>query len=98
MPELPEVETVKRILESQILGKKINEIDVFYDKILENVDSRTFICELVGEEFKAFTRRGKYLIFLFKKHTLVVHLRMEGKFLLKKMKKKLLNMNILSFI
>lgn len=83
MPELPEVETVKRILESQILGKKINEIDVFYDKILENVDSKTFICELVGEEFKAFTRRGKYLIFLFKKHTLVVHLRMEGKFFIK---------------
>ncbi|MBQ2891985.1 MAG: DNA-formamidopyrimidine glycosylase [Bacilli bacterium] len=83
MPELPEVETVKRILESQILGKKIIDIDVIYDKILENVDSSTFIRELVGEEFSAFTRRGKYLIFLFKKHTLVVHLRMEGKFFIK---------------
>ena len=33
MPELPEVETVRRTLEGQIIGKKITNIEIYYDKI-----------------------------------------------------------------
>ncbi|MBR2891761.1 MAG: DNA-formamidopyrimidine glycosylase [Bacilli bacterium] len=83
MPELPEVETVKRILETQILGKTIKQVKVYYDKILENVDKETFCHELVDEVVCSLSRKGKYLIIVLKKHTLVVHLRMEGKFFIK---------------
>ena len=83
MPELPEVETVKRILETQILGKVINKVEVYYERILENVNKSIFTEELINEEFVSFSRRGKFLIFILKKHTLIVHLRMEGKFFIK---------------
>lgn len=83
MPELPEVETVIRILKTQILGLQINEVNVYYDGVLENVSETNFKLELVGETFRDIKRKGKFLIFLLDKHTLVVHLRMEGKFFLK---------------
>ena len=37
MPELPEVETVRRTLEHQILNEKIVDVKVLYEGILENV-------------------------------------------------------------
>ena len=42
MPELPEVETVRRTLEGQIIGKKITNIEIYYDKILENTSVEKF--------------------------------------------------------
>lgn len=83
MPELPEVETVKRILETQILGKTIKKVNVFYDKIIENTDVETFKSQLINEIICSLSRKGKYLIITLTKHTLVVHLRMEGKFFIK---------------
>ena len=84
MPELPEVETVRQVLRTQILGLTIKKINVFYNKIIENVSEETFIKELTNEEFIEIDRIGKYLIFILKEHSLVVHLRMEGKFFFKK--------------
>ena len=37
MPELPEVETVRRILKEDIINKKIIDIDIRYNKIIQNV-------------------------------------------------------------
>ena len=42
MPELPEVETVRLGLEKKYLNLKFKHIDVFYDKILENISSNEF--------------------------------------------------------
>ena len=83
MPELPEVETVRQILKTQILGLTIKKVNVFYNKVLENVDEESFVRKLTNEEFVDINRMGKYLIFLFKHHAMVVHLRMEGKFYFK---------------
>ena len=83
MPELPEVETVRRILETQLIGLSIKEVKVHYERLLENVTKEEFIHELTNESFVSLSRRGKYLIFILKKHSLVVHLRMEGKFFFK---------------
>ena len=38
MPELPEVETVKNTLKELVLNKKIESVDVFYGRIIDNVD------------------------------------------------------------
>ncbi len=37
MPELPEVETVKNSLKELVLNKKIVSVDVYYDRIIQNV-------------------------------------------------------------
>ena len=80
MPELPEVETVLRTLEKQINGQTIEKIKVFYSNILDNIDEETFSTCLFKQSFHQFKRRGKYLIFVLDDYTLIVHLRMEGKF------------------
>ncbi len=83
MPELPEVETVRRILETQIIGKKIIDIEVFYDKLLENTDKEAFKHCLSGETFRKILRKGKFLIFILDTYSFVSHLRMEGKYFIK---------------
>ncbi len=84
MPELPEVETVKETLKRQILDKTIASIDVYYERIVRNLSAKTFISVLIGQKLLDIRRRGKYLFFHFDKDILVIHLRMEGKFFVKK--------------
>ncbi len=84
MPELPEVETVKATLEKQILGKTIKNVQVFYDKMLEDITKEDFIKTLVGEKITSFFRYGKYLVIIFEHVSLISHLRMEGKYFIKK--------------
>lgn len=80
MPELPEVETVRTILEKNIVNKTINDVIVYYDKIIQNINKNDFINNLIGETFISLHRRGKYLICELSNYYLIVHLRMEGKF------------------
>lgn len=81
MPELPEVETVVRTLEHQIKDDEILDVQVRYIKTVDG-DPGSFANALRHEHFRIFQRRGKYLIFRMDHVTLVVHLRMEGKFYL----------------
>ena len=84
MPELPEVETVKRTLEQLIINKTIESIDVYREKTLLN-DKSEFINALLGATIIGLSRIGKFLIFhLNNKKVIISHLRMEGKFFLKK--------------
>ena len=80
MPELPEVETVKRVLENKYLNKTIKDVKIFYPKIIENITPEDFINNLIGQTIKSFDRYGKYLIIKLDKGSLLIHLRMEGKF------------------
>lgn len=80
MPELPEVETVRRGLLKIAAGRKINAIDVFYGKTITN-DVEKFRQALIGQTITTVDRRGKYLLFRFTNDlTMVSHLRMEGKY------------------
>lgn len=83
MPELPEVETVRRTLERQILNKKITGVEIYYDKIIENVTKEEFQAKLLNQTIRKIDRYGKYLLFILDDYTIVSHLRMEGKFFLK---------------
>ena len=80
MPELPEVETVRRGLLKIAKGRKINAIDVYYGKTITN-DVEDFRQALIGQTIEDIDRRGKYLLFRFSNNlTMVSHLRMEGKY------------------
>ena len=79
MPELPEVETVRRGLEKLILGKKISNIDIRYPKMIKT-DLHEFQKEMPGQVIQSIGRRGKYLLFYLSDKVLISHLRMEGKY------------------
>ena len=80
MPELPEVETVKRGLEKIYLNKTFERVEVRYPNILDNIDEETFKKVIPNQTIKSFSRKGKYLIINLSEGTLLIHLRMEGKF------------------
>ena len=62
MPEIAEVETVRNTLKKRILHKKIKEVQVYYEPMIES-DLELFKKNLVGESFIDIKRRGKWLIF-----------------------------------
>jgi formamidopyrimidine-DNA glycosylase len=81
VPELPEVETVRRTLELLVIGKKIKDVSVFWPKMIKSPDeSDEFVHSLKGQEILEMRRRGKFLIFYLNDVALVSHLRMEGKY------------------
>jgi formamidopyrimidine-DNA glycosylase len=85
MPELPEVEIVKRSLfkminKAKIIGIKVNNKNLRY-KI-----PHTFAKDLIGEKILKITRRSKYLIIHLINKVLLVHLGMTGKFFVKSFK------------
>lgn len=80
MPELPEVETVRRSLLPVVIDKPIETIEVSYDKILQHIAPEAFREKLRGRRFLDITRRGKYLIFhIDQPLDMVAHLRMTGR-------------------
>jgi len=81
MPELPEIEIVKRSLFKMINKAKIIDIKI-NNKNLRYKIPYTFSKSLIGERILKISRRSKYLIFHFKKKLLLVHLGMSGKILL----------------
>lgn len=81
MPELAEVETVKRVLSNQVLNNKIKSINILYPKIIEK-DSLN-LNKILGKSINSISRKGKYLIFDIDKYYLISHLRMEGKYFIK---------------
>lgn len=82
MPELPEVETIKRYLNKYVKNKTINKILVLHKKtIIGNLTN--FKKNLINKKIIGIKRYGKYLIFLLNsKNVLISHLRMEGKYIL----------------
>ncbi|WP_413627216.1 DNA-formamidopyrimidine glycosylase [Fructilactobacillus vespulae] len=80
MPELPEVETVRKGLTKLVVGLKINSVEVLYPKMI-NLPAPEFENQIAGKDIVQIDRRGKYLLFrLSDDLTLVSHLRMEGKY------------------
>ncbi|MDR0691335.1 MAG: DNA-formamidopyrimidine glycosylase [Streptococcaceae bacterium] len=80
MPELPEVEIIRRGLEQYVLGKTIKKVDVLFAGIVDAPEVAVFSEKLQGERIEAILRRGKFLIFKLANHDLLSHLRMEGKY------------------
>src|SRR5574344_58666 len=80
MPELPEVETIKTILNGIVRNKTIQDIHVYRAKNILSGAS-LFVRSLKGETFLSASRRGKYLLFhLTHEKVVTSHLRMEGKY------------------
>lgn len=90
MPELPEVETVRRDLKARVLDKKIKEFLILNPKTLKSSAAES-IKILIGNSFSDILRRGKLLIFKLEKKNryLLVHLKMTGQLIYLSQKEKM---------
>ena len=81
MPEMPEVETVRRRLAPVLEGATIERAEIVDPRLTRPVAPAFVADRLVGETVATVDRRGKYLLWrLASGRTLVVHLRMTGSF------------------
>ncbi|KKB37616.1 DNA-formamidopyrimidine glycosylase [Bacillus thermotolerans] len=81
MPEMPEVETVRRTLKSLVAGKTVESVEIRWPNIIKKPEqAEQFADALAGETIHDIERRGKFLIFILDHYSLVSHLRMEGKY------------------
>lgn len=83
MPELPEVEVLRRDLDREVVGKKIKSIEVNgLRSIRRHKTKKAFASRLEGHKITRVERRGKYLVLhLDGDEALVVHLGMSGQLL-----------------
>lgn len=80
MPEMPEVETVRRGLNSYVKGHEITHVEIRYNDLITG-DVNQFIEFVTGATITDVGRRAKFLlIHLDNGYTIVSHLRMEGKY------------------
>ncbi|MDQ6418387.1 DNA-formamidopyrimidine glycosylase [Paenibacillus sp. LHD-117] len=81
MPELPEVETVRRTLIELIAGKRIESVTVKLPRIIQRpAEPEAFERALAGRTVQTVERRGKFLRIVLDGLVLVSHLRMEGRY------------------
>ncbi len=79
MPELPEVETVRRRLAPLLEGRRIEHVEIADPRLTRPHDPSETARELEGERIARLARRGKYLIVRFESgRALLIHLRMTG--------------------
>jgi formamidopyrimidine-DNA glycosylase len=83
VPELPEVETVRRGLERSVVGRRIERVEVGRERVVRRTSREALMFGLTGATVVRADRRGKYLLLpLDSGDTMMIHLRMSGQVLL----------------
>lgn len=80
MPELPEVETVRKVLNRKVKGKRILSVNVYWENIIVSPSLKEFLSNIKNQVIKNVGRYGKWLMFELDDYYLLSHLRMEGKY------------------
>ena len=82
MPELPEVETVRRSLHDAVVGTRVTRVEIGRERSVRRTGPDVVRAGLMGETFVDTRRRGKYLLFhLGNGNSMMIHLRMSGRLL-----------------
>jgi formamidopyrimidine-DNA glycosylase len=82
MPELPEVESVRRQLEPALVGRRFDSVAIDDSRLVRPYDPAEVAAELEAERVATVERRGKYLVVRFESgRVLLIHLRMTGSLL-----------------
>jgi len=79
MPELPEVEVIRRGLELLIVDRLFARPELIFPAAVRYPEAEVFCHDLYGRRVIAISRRGKYLMLELDRGVLVVHLRMTGR-------------------
>jgi len=84
VPELPEVETIRRQIEPELVGRRIESMEVFDERLTRPVPPREVERGVTGRRIESVGRRGKYLMVRLEGgRWLVMHLRMTGNIVLR---------------
>jgi len=79
VPELPEVESVRRAIAPALEGRRLERVEIFDHRLVRPFEPIEIVAELEGELVTEVDRRGKYLIIRFESgRALLIHLRMTG--------------------
>ena len=79
MPELPEVETIKRDLEKSVVGQIVEKVSVYDQRVIRGLNLKVFTTKLQGLKIIKVSRLGKAVILSFEPAGhLVVRLKMTG--------------------
>ena len=98
MPELPEVETVRKALLKKVQNKIIKDINIIYPKIFEEPSADEVKKLIKNQKINDIKRRGKWLIFELDDYYLLSHLRMEGKYIYRTINYEYEKHELVSFI
>ncbi|ATZ17062.1 formamidopyrimidine-DNA glycosylase [Williamsoniiplasma luminosum] len=79
MPELPEVVTVVKLLEPDLINKTIKKFEIYYAKLLWRNEIEDFKKRVENQKILKIFNQGKYIIFELENDVLISHLRMEGR-------------------
>ena len=80
MPELPEVETIRRTLSEHVADSKIEEVKLIWASAVCGWEDQSFEALVTGRRIQTIDRRGKYLLIrLDSDMTLIAHMRMTGR-------------------
>jgi formamidopyrimidine-DNA glycosylase len=83
VPELPEVETIRRQLAAFVEGCRVGRLEVLDPRFCAPAPPEDLTRPLTGRRIERLERRGKYLVWAFESEVfLVMHLRMTGTLLL----------------
>ncbi len=83
MPELPEVETVRRGLEQHLVGRTVQHVEVGRERVVRRTSREALIDGLTNTTILRANRRGKYLLMpLDSGDAMMIHLRMSGQVLI----------------
>lgn len=79
MPELPEVETIKNVIEPQVQGHIIKNVIINRPEVISYPAAEQFYKAIMGQEISSMSRRGKFLMIHLKNESrIILHLRMTG--------------------
>lgn len=78
MPELPEVETIKRDLAESVVGQRITGVDFLWPGILKGVAPKDFEKMVIGKTITSVERRAKNLVINLNNINLLFHMKMTG--------------------
>lgn len=81
MPEMPEVETIVRVLRGWLVGETVSDVQVRWARSIAIPAASEFVDTLVGHTATDVARRGKFIIISLPPKFLLVHLRMTGRLL-----------------
>ena len=83
MPELPEVETIRRSIRAQVEHTTVLGCDVLWSKTVALPSVSEFSQKIVGQSILEVNRRGKFIVLKLTMDSLLIHLRMSGDLLIK---------------
>ena len=83
MPELPEVETIRRELERVLVGQRIESGEILWPGTIKPLSPKQFLKQIVGQKIRQVERRAKVLLIELGDNHLGIHLKMTGQLVYK---------------